>query len=98
MTDTKPKWWMTIINAISEEVAAQLKAQNARIAALEARMDQFQYRGVWDAGTVYRQSNCVSDGGSMWICMAAQSTQRPGDGPDWRLAVKRGKDGRDVRP
>jgi integrin beta 3 len=68
------------------------------MAALEGRIQQFAYRGVWETGTVYRQHNSVTDGGSLWICVSEQTVQRPGDGQNWRLAVKRGKDGRDARP
>jgi len=91
-------WWRRVLGVVVEEVAAKLKEQNARIAALEARISEFKYCGVWQSGMSYRECNSVTDDGSIWICMARESTQRPGNGPDWRLAVKRGKDGRDVRP
>lgn len=98
MNDQKPKWWKTLVNVIVQEVGTELKAQNARIAAMEAKMEEFTYKGVWETGTVYRQHNSVTDNGSLWICVSPHSTQRPGDSQDWKLAVKRGKDGRDARP
>ncbi len=91
-------WWKRVLGVVVEEVAAKLKEQNARIAALEDRIAEFKYRGIWQSGIVYRECNSVTDNGSLWICMARESTQRPGNGSDWRLAVKRGKDGKDVRP
>lgn len=97
-TEQKPKWWQPLVKAIVAEVSEVIKEQNKRIDALESRMAQFGYKGVWQPGLVYRESNFVTDDGSIWACIKEQTTQRPGSGPDWRLAVKRGKDGRDARP
>lgn len=49
--------------------------------------------GVWKAGTEYLQGDGVTWGGSFWV---AQKTTagKPEDG-DFRLAVKRGRDGKD---
>lgn len=84
-------------NALSTR-DSRIAALEKRMAAMEGRIAEFAYKGVWQAGTVYRECNSVTDNGSLWICISQQSTQRPGDGQDWRLAVKRGKDGRDARP
>lgn len=112
-TDDKPKhpWTKPIrrmAEIVVEEMAAALKTRDARIrdleariAALESRISEFSYKGVWRPATVYRESNSVTDNGSLWFCRVPQSTQRPGDGSDWQLAVKRGRDGRngrDARP
>lgn len=94
----KAKWWQSLVDELLAGLGSRLKEQDARIAALEQRISEFKYCGVWQPGTVYRESNSVTDSGSLWMCMAPQTTQRPGDGPDWRLAVKRGKDGKDARP
>lgn len=91
------QWWKKILDPVLEEVGAVLKEQNKRIAALEAKLMEFGYKGVWQPGIVYRESNFVTDGGSIWVCIKDQSTRRPGDGGDWRLAVKRGRDGKDAR-
>lgn len=92
------QWWKKIIDVVAQEVGAQLKAQNARIAALEAHVREFKYCGIWQADAVFRRHNSVTQDGSVWICVCEQTLQRPGDGSDWRLAVKRGKDGKDARP
>jgi hypothetical protein len=34
--------------------------------------------------------------GSVFHCNVAETTQRPGTGPDWTLMIKRGQDGRDA--
>lgn len=51
-------------------------------------------RGVWTE-RVYEKGDCVTWGGSLWICQ--RETSAKPDSPDsgWRLAVKKGRDGRD---
>jgi hypothetical protein len=56
-----------------------------------------RYQGIYQAGRTYVTGDTVSCGGSIWHCAAATTIGRPGDSPDWQLAVKRGKDGRDLR-
>jgi integrin beta 3 len=52
--------------------------------------------GVWKEGTTYAAGDGVTLGGSFFIAQVA-TTSRPGKSDDWRLAVKRGTDGRDAR-
>lgn len=52
--------------------------------------------GVWTE-RAYAAGDTVSHGGSMFIARIATS-EKPGKSDDWRLAVKRGADGRDWRP
>jgi hypothetical protein len=54
-------------------------------------------RGVFKDSGDYERGDAVSWGGSVWIAQRA-TTDKP-DGPDsgWRLAVKRGRDGRDAK-
>lgn len=53
-------------------------------------------RGVW-AERSYSQGDAVTWGGSLWI--AQRDTEAKPDSPDsgWRLAVKRGRDGKDAK-
>jgi hypothetical protein len=53
--------------------------------------------GVWTEERGYVAGDTVSHGGSMFIAQVA-NTAKPGKSDDWRLAVKRGADGRDWRP
>ena len=53
--------------------------------------------GVWKEGTSYAAGDGVTLGGSFFIAQA-DTTAKPGKSDDWRLAVKRGNDGRDFRP
>lgn len=54
-------------------------------------------RGVYKAGEAYPKGSGATWGGSYWI--AQKDTQaKPGEGDDWRLAVKKGRDGKDADP
>ena len=50
--------------------------------------------GVWKEGAAYSRGDGVTLGGSFFIAQA-DTTAKPGKSDDWRLAVKRGTDGRD---
>jgi hypothetical protein len=54
-------------------------------------------RGVFKQGESYAAGDGVTWGGSYWI--AQRGTDAKPDGPDsgWRLAVKRGRDGKDAK-
>lgn len=55
------------------------------------------HRGVWIEGKAYEAGDVVTWAGSGWIAKT-DTTQKPGDGsPDWLLAIKRGRDGRDAK-
>lgn len=47
-------------------------------------------RGVWKTGH-YERGDGVTYGGSYWLAQK-DTDQTPASGPDWRLAVKKGKD------
>jgi hypothetical protein len=79
-----------------QELRTHLEALEQRIEVMEEERKNFAYRGVWEAGLAYRAGNFVTDGGSVWHCKRT-TTQRPGPGDAWQLAVKRGQDGRDLR-
>ena len=49
--------------------------------------------GVWKDGSNYNRGDGVTLGGSFFIAQA-DTTAKPGASDDWRLAVKRGADGR----
>jgi len=51
-------------------------------------------RGVFKEGTAYEAGDGVSFGGSFWIAQAS-TKERPGTSDAFRLAVKKGRDGRD---
>jgi len=53
------------------------------------------YRDVYQPGRKYMAGDCVTFGGSIWHCYA-DTSDRPNEAGSsgWRLAVKRGRDGR----
>lgn len=72
------------------------RINRARVNALERRIEElerqpFAYDGPHEPGKTYRKGTFVTHGGSVWHCNYT-TTSKPGDGPAWTLAVKRGKD------
>jgi len=53
------------------------------------------YQGTYQPGQPYQKGDLVTWGGSMWHCQADTITGPADHTPDWRLAVKRGRDGKD---
>lgn len=86
--------------AIANLVAAVKEGAVDRIAALEAKVEAIEdrgvaYRGIWQAAEQYERGNLVTLDDSIWH--ANTSTRaKPGNGSKaWTLAVKRGADGKD---
>jgi Collagen triple helix repeat (20 copies) len=52
--------------------------------------------GIWREGTAYTRGDGVTLGGNFFIAQI-DTTARPGGSEDWRLAVRRGADGRNAR-
>lgn len=51
-------------------------------------------RGVYKEGQTYRPGDGCTWGGSYWICQE-ETSEKPDSGKGFRLAVKKGRDGRD---
>lgn len=62
------------------------------------RLPVLLYRGVFESGTEYQRGDVVSKSGSSWHCNAESTKAIPGESKDWQLMVKRGSDGKDLRP
>jgi integrin beta 3 len=60
----------------------------------EVRTGTVLDRGIWRQGN-YQKGDAVSFGGSLWIAQADTGTTPDTKGSDWRLAAKRGRDGKD---
>lgn len=52
-------------------------------------------KGVFVPGTAYEKGDAVTWGGSLWIAQE-DTTDKPETSKAWRLAVKRGRDGKDA--
>lgn len=84
------------LGILAAGIVAELDVLRARIEAAEQK--GFPYAGVWRQGQVYAEGTLVTYDGSIWYARS-ETTDRPGDGRTaWVLAVKRGKDGKDLRP
>lgn len=59
------------------------------------RLDTVIDQGVWKEGN-YQKGDGVSFGGSFWIAQE-DTADAPSTSKAWRLAVKKGRDGRDLR-
>jgi hypothetical protein len=80
------------------ELESQLALGDARVKALEGRPAGISYEGVWSEGKAYRPGMFVTHSGSVWHSEQPSVSCRPGSDPMfWRLAVKRGQDGKDLR-
>jgi hypothetical protein len=94
---------------IDEQIAQMLKAAKITTAdggrtllvSLAGIVHEVKTALVLDAGVwterAYAAGDGVTHGGSFFIAQA-NTTEKPGKSDDWRLAVKRGADGRDYRP
>lgn len=51
-------------------------------------------RGPYRPSEAYQKGDAVSYGGSLWIAQA-DTSEKPESGSGWRLAVKKGRDGKD---
>jgi len=57
------------------------------------------YRGVYEAGRTYDAGDVVTFGGSAWLAREPTTTrpETTAGAKAWTLAIKRGRDGRDLR-
>lgn len=58
------------------------------------RLPRFCDKGVFREGVGYRKGDGVTFGGSFWLAQKDDPEGKPGLSDDWRLAVKRGRDGK----
>ncbi|BAG74991.1 hypothetical protein [Pseudomonas phage PAJU2] len=54
-------------------------------------------RGVYSAEKSYEQGDGTTYGGCYWIAQKDAPAGAPGASADWRMAVKKGRDGKDLR-
>jgi hypothetical protein len=81
-------------------LAFLLSRARKAIARLEERIKELEsrkipaYRGVWEEGQQYEESDLVTLGGSMWFCRHATTGRPTTHHEDWQLCVKAGRDGK----
>ena len=85
-----------LADLIRQHVAIVTKPLELRIVQLEKQAADFKYCGVWHYGESYRKHNFCTYDGSIWICLR-DTAAKPGQSPDWQLAVQKGRDARTER-
>jgi hypothetical protein len=72
---------------------------NGREVVMEIRIPGFRDRGGYRDGEKYSVGDGVTYGGSFWIAQQDAPEGRPDGGAGhWRIAVKKGRDGKDAAP
>ena len=82
---------------VAREVASLRSEFELRVKLLEQK-GALEYAGTFEPGRQYVRGNFVTHFGSLWHCNGATKESPGGGSPNWTLAAKRGKDGKDVRP
>ncbi|MFH7325899.1 hypothetical protein [Desulfurivibrio sp. C05AmB] len=80
-----------IFSTLADEIQ-KLRAEIAALKDQAGNLRGFEYRGVYAPGGKYGPGDFVTFDGGLWACRKATSASPPG--PDWQLAVKKGRDGR----
>lgn len=76
------------------EFNVQLTKSNGSAVTHRASIPVPVYKGVHQEGETYSQGDMVTWAGAVWHC-EEPTTEKPGEGSKgWRLAVKRGRDGK----
>jgi hypothetical protein len=85
----------TQIVEVFEEIQGRLQSLESSV---EEVMDHgFRYRGFWREGMSSKRGDAFTEDGSLWICLRS-TKDRPGyNSPDWHIAVRKGRNGRDAR-
>lgn len=102
--DFRDKGWHVVMNGIASETEEVLdegrelvrvtRYTDGREMRRSIRFAAMIYRGVWTERG-YHPGDCVTWAGSVWHCERATSEKPGGAGGEWRLMVKRGRDGKD---
>ena len=74
--------------------------QGDKIKSYDAHFPVVIYRGIFREGEKYAVGDSVTYGGSTWIAEREPDGRPglPGHDHGWRLAIKRGADGKDGKP
>jgi hypothetical protein len=75
---------------------SQMRRLEDRIRAIEER-PLLEDVGVWNPNSEYCPGMVCTFDGSSWVCKTWHRNGKPGSTTDWRLLVKRGRDGKDSR-
>jgi hypothetical protein len=86
------------VSPVLREFRERVDKLEARLAAVEQRPAAVAYRGIWEPGQTYHRGDFVTRAGSVWHCELDSSRGIiPGTSTAWKLACKKGSDGRDAK-
>lgn len=63
----------------------------------EVSDDGFRYRGYWRDGMKAKRGEAFTHDGSVWWAVRNTEDKPCNESPDWQVAVRKGRDGRDSR-
>ncbi len=87
-----------VLRELLRPLQERIDEQDARLKALEQRPIGVIDAGVWKPGQSYPKAVGVTFAGAYWVSQQ-QTAEQPGDGsPAWRMALHRGKPGRQGPP
>jgi hypothetical protein len=95
--------WECIVDGVAEVAAAleeggrfvTVRTVKSSGAVVEKAFDvpTMIYKDLFKEGTVYAKGDVVTWAGHMWVCKQ-ETDAKPVEGDQWRIAVKRGQDGK----
>ncbi len=95
-----------VLDGAAEGFANVLERMLKRIVELEKTADELKtkqfnladvYAGIWAPGQQYQRGQVCTVGGSLFLALVDNAKDKPGTSADWRLIVKAGRDGKDLR-
>jgi len=82
-----------LLETVGDVMVEGLTVRDAKIKSLQEELAARTWRGVYDPGVKYVKHNLCTQGGCVWIAVD-DSPGEPGRSPGWKMAVKKGRDGR----
>lgn len=85
------------VDMVDKRLSVKAVMSSGALAEMVKELPIQIYRGVFKSEDPYHQGDTVTWAGSLWHCNVTGTKALPGDGSaDWTLAVKKGRDGREV--
>lgn len=85
------------VDMVDKRLSVKAVMSSGALAEMVKELPIQIYRGVFKSDDPYHQGDTVTWAGSLWHCNVTGTKALPGDGSaDWTLAVKKGRDGREV--
>jgi hypothetical protein len=93
-------FWTAVAEEVKGFVAREVEKLRSdfelRVKLLEQR-GTLEYVGTFEPGRQYARGNFVTHFGSLWHCNGTTKEPPGGGSPNWTLAAKRGRDGKDAQ-